>query len=75
MSVASDKVIAIGKTYFGPATESFLSRQCKSHLKMELKDLTPADLKTLANWVEVGAGLIMDQAKAAEVARKIAAIV
>ena len=73
MSVTSDKVIAVSKPYFGPATESFLARQCKSHLKMELNDLGPTHLKDLAKWVELGAGLIMDPAKATEVARKISA--
>ncbi len=38
MSATSDKVIGLSKPYFGPATESFLARQCKSHLKIELQD-------------------------------------
>jgi hypothetical protein len=71
MSVVSDKVISISKKYFGPATEPFLTRQCKAYLKVELNDLTAAHLKDLAKWVEVGAGLIMDPAKATEVSQKI----
>ncbi len=74
MSATSDKVIGLSKPYFGPATESFLARQCKSHLKIELQDLGPTQTKELAKWVELGAGLIMDQAKGTELARKIASL-
>ena len=72
MSAVSEKVVALSRPYFGPATESFLARQCKSHLKIELTNLAQAQLKDLAKWVELGGGLIMDPAKAAEVAGKIA---
>ena len=74
MSAVSEKAIAAAKPYFGPATESFLSRQCKLHLKIELKDLTPAHLKDLAKWVELGTGMLIDQAKGAELGRKISAL-
>ena len=74
MSLLSDKVLAAGRPYLGPATENFFTRQCKAHLKTELVDLTQPQLKELAKWVEVGAGLIMDRAKAAEVANKIASL-
>jgi hypothetical protein len=69
----SAKVILIGKNYFGPAAESFLARQCKAHLKTELENITSGQLKDLAKWVEVGAALLMDQAKASELAHRIAA--
>ena len=72
MSATSDKVIGLSKPYFGPATEQFLARQCKSHLKIELNDLGPTHMKDLAKWVELGAGLIMDPAKGSELAKKIA---
>ena len=72
MSAISDKVIAISKPYFGPATESFLSRQCKGHLKIDVAELNESHLKDLARWVESSGALIMDAAKAAEVATKIA---
>ncbi|HLK03769.1 MAG TPA: hypothetical protein VKT53_04945 [Candidatus Acidoferrum sp.] len=74
MSEVSDKIINVSKTYLGPATESFLSRQCTAHLKVELASLTAAQVKTLAERVEKSAALIMDAAKAAELAKKIAAI-
>jgi hypothetical protein len=72
MSEISDKVIAISKPYFGPATESFLARQCKGHLNIEVGALAQSHLKDLANWVEKSGALIMDATKAAEVGRKIA---
>jgi hypothetical protein len=73
MSTVSDKVLALSKPYLGPAAESFLSRQCRGHLKIEMSALAAANLKELATWVEIGAALIMDPQKAAELARKIAA--
>ena len=72
MSAISDKVIAVSKPYFGPATESFLSRQCKGHLNIEVASLAQSHLPELAKWVERSGALIMDAAKAAEVAAKIA---
>ncbi len=74
MSSVSEKVINISKTYLGPATESFLARQCKGHLKLELADLTSANLKDLAKWVKEGAGLIMDADKASQLASKISSV-
>lgn len=71
MSALSDQILAVSKVYLGPAAESFLSRQCKSHLKTDLTAVTSSQLKELAKWVEVGAGLIMDQSKAAVLAKKI----
>lgn len=72
MSEISDKVIAISKPYFGPATESFLSRQCKDHLNIDVAALAQSHLPELAKWVERSAAHLMDSAKAAEVAAKIA---
>ena len=74
MSAISDRVLTISKPYLGPATESFLSRQCKSHLNTEMTSLDAGHIRELAKWVEVGAGLIMAPAKASELAKKIAAL-
>jgi hypothetical protein len=71
MSALSDQILDISKVYLGPAAESFLSRQCKSHLKTDLSAVTREQIKDLSKWVEVGAGLIMDAAKAAVLARRI----
>jgi hypothetical protein len=74
MSALGDKVMEISKPYFGPATESFFARQCKGHLNIEMSALAQAHLKELAKWVETSGALIMDPAKAAEVAKKISAL-
>lgn len=74
MSAISDQVLAIARPYLGPAAESFLSRQCKSHLKINFPEITRAQAKDLSKWVEIGAGLIMDGNKATELARKVAAV-
>jgi hypothetical protein len=74
MSATSDKVIALSKPYLGPATESFITRQCKLFLKIEMSALAPANLKELASCMEVGGRAIMDPAKASELGKKIAAI-
>jgi len=74
MSALSDQIVDISKVYLGPAAESFLSRQCKSHLKVDLSALTRTQVKDLCKWVEVGAGLIMDAGKAADLAKRIGAL-
>jgi hypothetical protein len=74
MSAISEKVIAISKPYFGPATESFLERQCKGHLNIHVDALAAAHMTELAKWVEASGALLMDAAKAAEVAGKIAKV-
>lgn len=66
-----EKVVSVSKIYLGPATEAFIARQCKAHLKKEAAELAAADLVNLAKWLEIGAGLLMDQGKASELARKV----
>lgn len=74
MSKMSEEIIAISKPYLGPATESFLVRQCKVHLQIELSDLAKSHLPELAKWVAESAALIMDGAKATELSKKISAL-
>ncbi len=52
MSQLSDKVLEVSKPYLGPAAESFLARQCKTHLNIEMSALGPANVKDLAKWIE-----------------------
>jgi len=66
-----EKVIATGKVYLGPATEAFVNRQCKWHLKKTPETLAAGDLAELAKWIEIGAGLVMDKGKATELAGKV----
>ncbi len=73
MSALSDKVIAASKPYLGPATEIVqYARQCQSHLKVDPSALTAINLKALSEWVERSGALVMDPAKATELAKKIA---
>jgi hypothetical protein len=74
MSDVTNKVVAVSKPYLGPATEQFLTRQCKLFLKIDSAALTTAHLKELAGCFEVGGRAIMDPAKATELAKKIAAL-
>jgi hypothetical protein len=67
-----EKVVSVSKVYLGPAAEAFISRQCKSHLKKEPTELAGGDLAALAKWVEIGAGLLMDDpAKVTQLAAKV----
>jgi hypothetical protein len=69
-----DRVLAIAKTFLGPAAESFLTRQCKVALDIEAAKLTPSHFKDLAIWVEVSACRFIEQDKALEMARRIGAL-
>jgi acetyl-CoA carboxylase alpha subunit len=71
---AYDSVLAVAKTYMGPAAESFLSRQCQVGLKTEAANLTKAQFKDLAAWVEVSACRFIDRPKAEEMSKRIAAL-
>ena len=66
-----EKVITTSKVYLGPATEAFMNRQCKWHLKKLPEELASTDLEELAKWIEIGAGLVMDKTKATELAGKV----
>ena len=69
-----EKTIACGKPYLGPATESFIDRQCKTRLGITPADLMGPQLAALAKHVEVYGAVIMDESKAKELAAKIAAL-
>ncbi len=69
-----EKAIALSKPYLGPATESFINRQCQARLKIEPPLLMATQLSELSKWVGIGAGLIMEQNKADELASKLAAL-
>jgi hypothetical protein len=73
MSAYTD-VLAVTKVYMGPAAESFLSRQCQVGLKTDAANLVKTQFKDLAAWVEVSACRFIDQKKAEEMAKRIAAL-
>jgi len=69
-----EKTLFVSKPYLGPAAESFLTRQCKTRLKIEPPLLAASQMAELAKWVGIGAELIMDKDKAVELARKISVL-
>ncbi len=72
MSALSEKAIAISATYLGPAARVFLERQTKVHMGgLPLDALEKQHLPELTRWVQVSASLVMEPAKAKELAEKI----
>jgi hypothetical protein len=74
MSALSDRVVAVTKKYYGPAAEPFLARQCKSHLKIQLAELSSSHLPELAKWIEISGRTNMDEGKGRELADLVAAL-
>jgi hypothetical protein len=69
-----DRLLNIAKLYLGPAAESFLERQAKVGLRMEISAITAANFKEFAAWVEVAAIRFIEPAKAKAMAQQIAAL-
>jgi hypothetical protein len=74
MSDVTNKVLALSKPYLGPAAESFITKQCKAHLKIEAADLNSSHLKDLSSWIFISGATLMDRAKALELSKKVAAL-
>ena len=73
MSALSEKVVLISTNYLGPATLKFLQRQTSAHMNgLNLNDLEKEDLVALSKWIQISAALLIDPAKAKELADKIA---
>lgn len=73
MSIEQDCLTILTK-HLGPAASSFLSRQCKFHLKKEPADLQKTDLDELAKWVYVGVSLSINKTMAEQVKTNILAL-
>ena len=72
MSEISAKVLQIATSYLGPASKTFLERQTKGHMGgLAFDDITKQHLPDLAKWVKVSAALVIDAAKADELANRI----
>jgi hypothetical protein len=69
-----ESVLAIAKTYMGPAAESFLARQCQVGLQIDATTITKAHFKDLAHKVEVAACRFIERNKAEDMAKRIAAL-
>jgi len=74
MSALSDKVLSLSAPYLGPAAKQFLERQCSAHLSTSFDGLSAEHLPELAKWINISAGLIIDKAKAEELANKVLAL-
>jgi len=75
MSEISEKVLQISTQYLGPAAKVLLERQTTAHMKgLKFDDLQKFHLAELSNWVKISASLVIDKAKAEELAKKIASL-
>lgn len=75
MSELTDSITALSVNYLGPAAGKFLQRQTASHMNgLEYGNIEKKDLPELARWVEISGGLLIDKAKAKELANKIAVL-
>lgn len=61
-----DQVIHITNNYLGPAAERFIARQVKNHLHKAPKDLSPADLLRLIDWIRVAVSLLTEDSQIVE---------
>ena len=72
MSTLSEKAVAVSATYLGPAAKVFLERQTRAHMGgLPFDQLEKQHLLELARWVQISAGLVIEPAKAKELAEKI----
>ncbi len=75
MTELSDKVLKLTLAYIGPASQKFLERQTVSHMGgLAFTTLEKKHLPELSKWVNTSAGLLINPAKAKELADKIAAL-
>jgi hypothetical protein len=75
MTEISEKVLKLTTTYIGPAALRFLERQTTSHMNgLQFNNIEKQHLPELSKWVNTSAGLVVDKAKAQELANKILAL-
>jgi|WetSurSiteA1Bulk_404760.scaffolds.fasta_scaffold56437_2 hypothetical protein len=61
MSELSEKVLLFTKRYLGPASQTFLERQAKNHMKgLAFNDIKEEHLPELFKWIHTSARLIID---------------
>lgn len=59
------------KPYFGQMTARFLNRQITAHVGKTPDTVSSSDKKTLAKWIKISAGLLLDEKTAERLADKI----
>jgi hypothetical protein len=75
MTVISEKVLKLTTAYIGPAAQRFLERQTTSHMNgLQFNNIEKQHLPELSKWVNTSGGLVIDKAKAQELANKILAL-
>jgi hypothetical protein len=75
VSALSEKALAISVEYLGPAAKVFLERQTKYHLDgLPFDALEQKHVADLAKWVAISGALVVEPAKAKELAGKIGVI-
>lgn len=57
------EVLQVMHAYLGPATERFLDRQIRAHLKKDPQELDRKDIVALAGWLKVSLALLTDDKK------------
>lgn len=61
-----DQIIAISRDYLGPASERFIDRQVRTHLRKRTEDITKADLVKLVDWIKLAFALLTNDSKLVE---------
>ena len=62
MSELSDKVLISTKRYLGPASQTFLERQAKNHMRgLNFNDIKEEHLPELFKWIHLSSKLIIDE--------------
>ncbi|XHH08017.1 MAG: hypothetical protein ACFCUE_10625 [Candidatus Bathyarchaeia archaeon] len=75
MTELSEKVLKLASSYIGPVAQRFLERQTTSHMNgLQFNTIEKRHLPELSKWVNISAGLLIDKAKAQELANKILAL-
>jgi hypothetical protein len=75
MSDLSEKVLGLSVPYLGPAAKVFMERQTNAHMAgLAFDALESKHLAELSKWIDVSAGLIIEETKAKELSLKIAAL-
>lgn len=71
VSTLSENLTNISKDFIGLTGKTFLERQCKFHLSIELNQIDKSKLDELAKWCEVSGSLIIGEEKAKSFREKI----
>lgn len=54
------QVVDTTQDYLGPAAERFVQRQIRTHLQKEPDQLSPGDIKKLAEWLKIAMALLTE---------------